>query len=398
MDLSEKIKKLSDKYFDGTVEIRRQIHKHPELSFNEFKTSEFIQSKLREYGIPFKAGYVKTGIVAKIEGKDPKGKVIALRADMDALPIREETGLDFQSVNDGVMHACGHDAHTAALLGAARILNELKDEWRGTVLLVFQPGEEVDPGGARLMLQEGIFDDIKPDVVIGQHVLPEMQTGHVGFKEGMYMASGDEVHITIKGKGGHAAMPHALTDTVLIASQVIVNLQQIASRFVPAGIPVVLSFGKIVADGATNIIPEKVRISGTFRIMNEEWRSKAKKRIEDIVKSTAESMGAKAEIDIKDGYPVVFNNIEATRKAALSAREFLGNENVEEMDIRMTAEDFGFYSREFPSVFYRFGVKREEGETGRLHTSTFNLNEEALRTASGTMAAIAVDLLKNNKV
>jgi amidohydrolase len=398
MDLSEKIKKLSDKYFDGTVEIRRQIHKHPELSFNEFKTSEFIQSKLREYGIPFKAGYVKTGIVAKIEGKDPKGKVIALRADMDALPIREETGLDFQSVNDGVMHACGHDAHTAALLGAARILNELKDEWSGTVLLVFQPGEEVDPGGARLMLQEGIFDDIKPDVVIGQHVLPEMQTGHVGFKEGMYMASGDEVHITIKGKGGHAAMPHALTDTVLIASQVIVNLQQIASRFVPAGIPVVLSFGKIVADGATNIIPEKVRISGTFRIMNEEWRSKAKKRIEDIVKSTAESMGAKAEIDIKDGYPVVFNNIEATRKAALSAREFLGNENVEEMDIRMTAEDFGFYSREFPSVFYRFGVKREEGETGRLHTSTFNLNEEALRTASGTMAAIAVDLLKNNKV
>jgi amidohydrolase len=213
----------------------------------------------------------------------------------------------------------------------------------------------------------------------------------------MYMASGDEVHITIKGKGGHAAMPHALTDTVLIASQVIVNLQQIASRFVPAGIPVVLSFGKIVADGATNIIPEKVRISGTFRIMNEEWRSKAKKRIEDIVKSTAESMGAKAEIDIKDGYPVVFNNIEATRKAALSAREFLGNENVEEMDIRMTAEDFGFYSRDFPSVFYRFGVKREDGETGRLHTSTFNLNEEALRTASGTMAATAVDLLKNDK-
>jgi amidohydrolase len=398
MDLSEKIKKLSDKYFSETVEIRRHIHKHPELSFNEFKTSEFIQSKLREYGIPFKAGYVKTGIVAKIEGKDPKGKVIALRADMDALPIREETGLDFQSVNDGVMHACGHDAHSAALLGAARILNDLKGEWSGTVLLVFQPGEEVDPGGARLMLQEGIFDDIKPDMVIGQHVLPEMQTGHVGFKEGMYMASGDEVHITIKGKGGHAAMPHALTDTVLIASQVIVNLQQIASRFVPAGIPVVLSFGKIVADGATNIIPEKVRISGTFRIMNEEWRSKAKKRIEDIVKSTAEGMGAKAEIDIKDGYPVVFNNIEATRKAALSAREFLGNENVEEMDIRMTAEDFGFYSREFPSVFYRFGVKREEGETGRLHTSTFNLNEEALRTASGTMAAIAVDLLKNNKV
>ncbi len=395
MDFRKTIKELAGKYLDETVEIRRHIHKYPELSFREFETSKYVQEILTGYGIPFKAGYVKTGIVARIEGKDPTGKVIALRADMDALPIQEETGLEFQSVNDGVMHACGHDAHTAALLGAARILNETKDEWNGTVLLVFQPGEEVDPGGARLMLQEGIFDDITPDLVIGQHVLPEMQTGHVGFKSGMYMASGDEVHITIHGKGGHAAMPHMLTDTVLIASQVIVNLQQIASRFVPAGIPVVLSFGKVVAEGATNIIPEKVRISGTFRIMNEEWREKAKEKIRDIVNSTAESMGATAEIDIKDGYPVVFNNIEATRKAVSAARSYLGDENVEEMDIRMTAEDFGFYSREYPSVFYRFGVKRDDRETGRLHTSLFNLNEKALETASGTLAAIAFDLLKN---
>ena len=395
MDFRKTIKELAGKYFDETVEIRRHIHKYPELSFREFETSKYVQEILTGYGIPFKAGYVKTGIVARIEGKGTDGKAIALRADMDALPIPEQTGLQFQSVNDGAMHACGHDAHTAALLGAARILNETKDEWNGTVLLVFQPGEEVDPGGARLMLQEGIFDDITPDLVVGQHVLPEMQTGHVGFKSGMYMASGDEVHITIHGKGGHAAMPHMLTDTVLIASQVIVNLQQIASRFVPAGIPVVLSFGKVVAKGATNIIPEKVQISGTFRIMHEKWREKAKEKIKDIVKSTAESMGATAEIDIKDGYPVVFNNIEATHKAVSAARSYLGHDNVEEMDIRMTAEDFGFYSREYPSVFYRFGVKRDKGETGRLHTSVFNLNEKALETASGTLAAIAYDFLEN---
>ncbi len=396
MDIKDRIKALADEYFDETVEIRRHIHKYPELSFREENTSKYIQEFLTRYGIPFKAGYVKTGIVARIEGKDPAGKVIALRADMDALPIKEETGLEFSSVNDGVMHACGHDAHTAALLGAAKILNTLKDEWIGTVLLVFQPGEEVDPGGARLMLEEGIFDDIKPDLVVGQHVLPEMKTGHVGFKSGMYMASGDEVHITIKGKGGHAAMPHMLTDTVLIASQVIVNLQQVASRFVPAGIPVVLSFGKVIANGATNIIPSEVKISGTFRIMNEEWRQKTKEKIREIVINTAESMGAGAEIDIKDGYPVVFNDPKATAEAVSSAKEYLGEESVEEMDIRMTAEDFGFYSREYPSVFYRFGVKRENEETGRLHTSTFNLNEQALKTASGALAGIAFDLLKSH--
>ena len=396
MDLKKKIKNLADEYFNEIVEIRRHIHKNPELSFREFNTSEYVQEKLSEYGIPFKAGYVKTGIVAKIEGRTAEGRVIALRADMDALPVKEGTGLDFQSVNDGVMHACGHDAHTAALLGAAKILNELKENWNGTVLLVFQPGEEVDPGGARLMLQEGIFNDIKPDVVVGQHVLPEMPAGHVGFKSGMYMASGDEVHITIKGKGGHAAMPHLITDNVLIASQVIVNLQQIVSRFVPAAIPAVLSFGRVIADGATNIIPEKVHISGTFRIMDEEWRGKAKERIKEIAHNTAESMGATAEIDIKDGYPVVFNNPEETKKAVSAAQDYLGAENIEEMDLRMTAEDFGFYSREYPGVFYRFGVKRERGETSRLHSSTFDLNESSLKTASGTLAAVAVELLKKH--
>ena len=396
MNIKEQIRTLSNEYFSETVEIRRHIHKHPELSFQEYNTSKYVQETLTRYGIPFKAGYVKTGIVAKIEGANPDGKVIALRADMDALPIQEETGLEFQSINDGVMHACGHDMHTAALLGAAKILNATKDEWNGTVLLVFQPGEEVDPGGARLMLQEGIFNEIKPDLIVGQHVLQEMETGHVGFKSGMYMASGDEIHITISGKGGHAAMPHTLTDTVLTTSQVIINLQQIVSRIIPAGIPAVLSFGRIIADGATNIIPEKVQISGTLRIMNEEWRDKAKNKIKEIVHNTVKSMGTKADIDIKDGYPVVFNDIEATRNAMSAAQHLWGEENVEEIDIRMTAEDFGFYSLEYPSLFYRFGVKSDNEETGRVHTPTFRPDEKALKMATGTMAMIAVDFLKNS--
>ena len=397
MELKEHIQSLSEEYFQEVVSIRRHLHQYPELSFNEHKTSQFIQDKLKEYGIPFKSGFVKTGVLGRIGGGKRDGKVVALRADMDALPISEENEIPFKSVNDGVMHACGHDAHTASLLGTAKILNTLKDEWGGTILLIFQPGEEVSPGGAKLMMEEGIFKDISPDVIIGQHVLPEMETGHVGFKEGMYMASGDEVHITVKGKGGHAAMPHLLDDTVLIASQIVVNLQQIASRFVPAGIPVVLSFGRMIADGATNIIPGKVEIAGTFRIMNEEWRTKVKQKIKDIVNSTAESMGAEAEIDIKDGYPVVFNNSDITKKAVSVAENFLSKDSVEEMEIRMTAEDFGFFSRSYPSLFYRFGVKRMNEETGRLHTSVFNLNEESLRTSSGTMAAIACELLKTEK-
>ncbi len=394
MSLKNRIQSLSDEYLKELISIRRHLHKHPELSFSEYQTSQFIQDKLKEYGIPFTSGFVKTGILGRIDGGKGQGGVVALRADMDALPISEDSTLPFKSINDGVMHACGHDAHTASLLGTAKILNTLKREWGGTVLLIFQPGEEVSPGGAKLMMEEGIFKDISPDVIIGQHVLPEMESGHVGFKEGMYMASGDEVHITVKGKGGHAAMPHMLNDTVLIASQIVVNLQQVASRFVPAGIPVVLSFGRMIAEGATNIIPEEVKIAGTFRIMDEGWRAKVKEKIKDIVTGTAGSMGAEAEIDIKDGYPVVFNDSDITKRAVAVAQDFLGRDSVEEMDIRMTAEDFGFFSKAYPTVFYRFGVKREGEETGRLHTSTFNLNEEALRTASGTMATIALEFLK----
>jgi len=391
--MQARIKELTQEFLEEIIAIRRHLHQNPELSFNEHQTSAYIQDKLKEIGIPFKAGFVKTGIIGVLKGINPDKKTIVLRADMDALPIQEANNLEFTSRNEGIMHACGHDAHTAALLGAAMVLNELKTTWEGTILLLFQPAEEVFPGGAKLMMDEGCFDGYKPDMIIGQHVLPNMKTGHVGFKSGMYMASGDEVYITVKGKGGHAAMPHTLTDNVLIASNIIVSLQQIVSRIVPAQIPTVLSFGKVIANGATNILPETVEIAGTLRTMNEEWRAKIKDKIREIANGIATSMGASCDIDIKDGYPVVYNNEAVTDKAIAFSREYLGDDATELMDIRMTAEDFGYYSQKYPCTFYRFGVAQDEGDTGSLHTPQFNLNEDSLETAAGMLAYQAFNFL-----
>ncbi|WP_421920540.1 M20 metallopeptidase family protein [Marinifilum sp.] len=372
------------------IEIRAHLHQNPELSFEEFETSKFIQSKLNEYGIKFTSGHVKTGIVGKIEGKNPSKKAIALRADMDALPITENLENKHCSTRKGVMHACGHDMHMASLLGAAKILNQFKSEWEGTILLIFQPGEELLPGGARLMMEEGALMP-EPEWILGAHVLPDMPVGTVGFRPGMYMASGDEIYLTIKGKGGHAAMPHRCSDNVLIASHIIVALQQIVSRHCDARIPTVLSFGKIEANGATNIIPEEVKIAGTFRTMNEEWRNKAKQLITDIAQSTAKGMGAECEVDIRHGYPFLVNHEKYTDQAKTDAVELLGEDRVVNMDLRMTTEDFGFYSQKYPVTFYRFGVQSEK--TGSLHTSNFEANEKALKTAMSVMAWMAISYL-----
>ncbi len=394
MDLKQTVKNLVSQNYQEIVNIRRHIHTNPELSFKEFETSKYICSKLDEYGISYKSGYVNTGIIGTIKGKNPDKKIIALRADMDALPIEESELNEVKSCHKGVMHACGHDAHSASLLGTAKILNELKDQWEGTVLLIFQPGEETFPGGAKLMMEEGALDNPKPEIIVGQHVLPDMATGDVGFKEGMYMASGDEIYLTITGKGGHAAMPHTLTDNVLVTSHIIVALQQIVSRFVAASIPTVLSFGKVIANGATNIIPEKVEVAGTLRTMNEEWRAKIKDQIRKVATEMAASMGAHCEVKINDGYPVVTNDANITSIAFEAANEFLGKQHVHKMDIRMTAEDFGYYTQKYPCTFYRFGVKQEENKaTGSLHTPGFNLNEEALKTAVGVMTYIALKTL-----
>ena len=394
MTTIETIKKLSKDLFPEIREIRRHLHRHPELSFGEHKTAEYICEQLARQHIPYRKGIAGTGIVAEIAAFNPEGKIIALRADMDALPIREENDVEYKSLNDGVMHACGHDVHIASLLGTARILMELKDRFSGKIMLVFQPGEEKAPGGASMMIKEDLFGGNQPSVVLAQHVYPSMLSGQAGFREGKYMASSDEVYITIKGKGGHAAMPHRTTDSVLIASHILVALQQIVSRRAEASTPTVLSFGRMIADGAVNVIPAEVTMEGTFRTMNEDWRKEAHQRMTNMAQSIAESMGAQCELKIVPGYPVLYNDPGVARKSSEYATEYLGKDNVQELDLRMTAEDFAFFAERYPATLYRLGVKKPVGpDILELHTQTFDIDENAIQTGMGLMAWLALSHL-----
>ncbi len=393
MILINKIKQLADNYFNDIVKIRRYIHQNPELSFKEFNTSDYIASQLEQENINFKKGFVKTGIVAEIKGKNPTKRTIALRADMDALPIIEENDISYKSQNNA-MHACGHDVHVASLIGAAKILNNLKSEFEGTVKLIFQPGEELLPGGAKQMIEQGALNNPTPDIVIAQHVLPELQVGTVGFKKGKYMASSDEIYITVKGKGGHAAMPNKTTNIVLVASQIIVALHQMIERETPASASTVLAFGKAVANGATNVIPDEAKIEGTFRTLDEAWRQKAHHEINKIANSIAKNKGAECKINIVKGYPVLNNDVAVTEKTIALANQYLGKKNVIELGQRMTSEDFAYYSQIYPSTFYRLGISnKEKNISSKLHTSTFNIDENALKIGMGLMAWLTISLL-----
>ncbi|MBI9055244.1 MAG: amidohydrolase [Bacteroidales bacterium] len=389
MDLKTTIKQLSEKYFNEVVKIRRHLHQHPELSFQESETAKYIISLLDNLGIKYKSGIAGNGIIAYLEGKNPSVKTIALRADMDALPIEEQNNVTYKSQNKGVMHACGHDAHTASIFGTILILNDLKDRFEGTVKVIFQPAEEKLPGGAKLMIEEGALENPRPEFILAQHVYPELNSGKVAFRSGVYMASTDELHFTVKGKGGHAAMPHKITNTVLTAAQIITELQNVPLKS-PEGVPTVLTIGKVIANGATNVVPNEVFMEGTFRTMNETWRKDAHKMITEIVNQIAKNNKATIEINIKNGYPVLENNKETTQKAISFAQEFLGNENVEELALRMTAEDFAYFSQEIPATFYRLGTSKANQEYVALHSSNFNIDEDALKTGMGTMAYIAL--------
>lgn len=391
------VSNLTEEFFAEIRSVRQHIHAHPELSFEEFETSAYIKQKLNEFGIPFKDGYVKTGIIGRIEGNNPSKRIIALRADIDALPILEQNELAFKSENEGIMHACGHDAHTASLIGTAKILNALRNKFEGTVLLIFQPAEEKLPGGAKLMMEEGALVDPKPELIIGQHVLPGLEAGKLGFKPGMYMASTDELYLTVRGKGGHAALPHQITDNVLIAAHIIVALQQIVSRNAQASVPTVLSIGKVEARGATNIIPPEVKMEGTLRTMDENWRKEAHIKITSIAQSIAKGMGAECEVDIRIGYPYLVNDEGVTTKAIKFAQEYLGEEQIVELDLRMTAEDFAYYTQKFPSTFYRLGTTDTGGELKHpLHSPNFNIDENALKTGMGAMAWLALGFLSED--
>ncbi|MFC2115201.1 M20 family metallopeptidase [Bacteroidota bacterium] len=393
MNIIQTIKELSEELYPEILKIRRHLHRFPELSFQEHETANYIVSVLEKVGIPCRKGIAGTGILAEVSGTSD-GRIIALRADMDALPVLEENDVEYRSEKEGVMHACGHDVHSSSLIGTAMILIKLQDKFTGKVKLVFQPGEEKAPGGARLMLEEKLFGDEEPELMMAQHVYPSMLSGKTGFREGKYMASCDEIYITVKGKGGHAAMPHMTTDTVLIASHILVALQQIVSRNAKASTPTVLSFGRMIADGAVNVIPSEVRMEGTFRTMDENWRKDAHKSMMKMAQSIAESMGGICDFNVVEGYPALYNDPVITRKTKEFAASYLGMDAVEELDIRMTAEDFSFFAEKYPSVLYRLGVRNhDKNEALELHTPTFNIDEEALKTGMGTMAWLAISHL-----
>ena len=386
----EKIKLLAKQYAAEFIAIRRHIHANPELSYEEFETSAFIQQKLQGWNIPFEVK-ATTGVVGLIEGKNPSSKIIALRADMDALPITEENDLSYKSTKNGVMHACGHDVHSACLLGAAKILSETKEEWEGTVKLIFQPGEEKNPGGASLMIKDGVLENPAPQKIFALHVHPGLEVGAFSFRGGMVMASADEIYITIKSKGGHAAAPQFTADTILIASQLIVSLQQIISRNNNPFNPSVLSITSFQAGNTTNVIPSEVKLMGTFRAMNEEWRFKAHELITKQTTELVAAMGAEAFVHIDVGYPFVLNNEALCDDARKNAATYAGAANVTETELRMGAEDFAYYSHQIPACFFRLGAgNKEKGITIGVHTPTFNVDEAAIEQGMGMMAWMAV--------
>ena len=398
MSLLKKIKSLSEAYSQETIELRRHLHAHPELSYQEFNTAKFVAAKLRSYGIDPQEGVATTGIVALIKGKNPDSKAVALRADMDALPIEEASQVSYKSTSPGVMHACGHDVHTSSLLGTAKILSEIKDQFEGTVKLIFQPGEEKNPGGASYMIRDGALKNPAPASIIGQHVMPLVPVGKVGFREGMYMASSDEIYLKVIGKGGHGATPELAIDPIVIASHIIIALQQIISRNASPKQPTVLTFGRIIGDGATNIIPNEVNIAGTFRALNEEWRASGLAKIQKMAEAVAEGMGGKCEVTISHGYPYLENNPELTRRIRHSAEEYVGKDNVVDIDLTLGSEDFAYYSHVVPASFYRLGTRNEsKGITSYVHTPTFDIDEDALKIAPGLMAWMAVNELSLSK-
>lgn len=393
--LKESIQALAQTIFFEIVDTRRHLHANPELSFQEYNTSVFVKEKLDALGIAWEE-MANTGIVALIKGEQVGDGVIALRADMDALPIKEVEGRTYGSKNIGVMHACGHDVHTSSLLGTAKILASLKNQFAGTVKLIFQPGEEKLPGGASIMIKEGALENPKPQAIIGQHVMPLIDAGKVGFRAGKYMASTDELYVTVKGKGGHGAQPQQNIDPIVITAHIITALQQIVSRVADPKMPTVLSFGKINAEGATNVIPNEVKLEGTFRTFDEEWRKEAHKKMKKMAEGIAESMGGSCDFEVRHGYPYLVNNEALTKEARGYAVEYLGQENVLDLDLWMAGEDFAFYSQVTDACFYRLGTRNEEkGITASVHTPDFDVDEKALSISTGLMAYIALKRLGN---
>jgi amidohydrolase len=390
INIEQTIKLEAKNIFEEVLAIRKHLHQNPELSFQEFETTKYLQQKLISWGIEIDSIWTKTGFTVLLDSGRP-GKTIALRSDLDALPIIEQNEVEYKSKNTGIMHACGHDVHSSCLAGVAKILNENKNIWNGKVLLIFQAGEEKLPGGASLMIKEGLLEKYQPDMILAQHVYPELEAGEVGFKEGMYMASADEIYLTVEGKGGHGALPHNNIDPIIAAANILLGLQTLSSRVAPPTIPTVLSFGKIEGLGATNVIPGKVNIEGTLRTMDEHWRVIYHQKITEIAQEIGKAHGANCIVDIRKGYPFLVNDIKTTQSSQSFAKKFLGEDKVSELPLRMTAEDFAYFSQKAPSCFYRLGVgNKSKGIIHSVHHSRFDIDESSLETAIGLMTYLTV--------
>ncbi len=394
-DIKETILKNSAELTDEVISLRRHFHKYPELSYQETETSLFICNWLKDNKIEYRSGIAGTGIIATVKGNNPMKRVVAIRAEMDALPIIEVNNKEYSSLNHGKMHACGHDAHMSMAMGVIKLFNNIRDQFDGTVLVIFQPGEEKSPGGAKLMIESGELNNPLPDVILGQHILPELETGKVGYRAGRYMASCDEIYITVAGKGGHAALPGLTTDQIYIASTLVIRLKdRMTDQQKIKNIPTVLGIGKILGEGATNIIPEKIEIAGTFRTFNEDWRAEGLNLIRTVAESTALEYGVKINVNIVEGYPVLVNDEELTSKATELSKKLLGDDKIEYYDIRMSSDDFSFYSAIAPSLYFRIGIKRKGDEMRKLHTSEFDIDENGLEKGVANMAWLVWNFLE----
>ena len=397
--IKESILIKSSQLKDEVIRLRRHLHKYPELSYQETETASFICNWLKENGIDFRNGIAGTGVIATIHGKAAGKKVIAIRAEMDALPITERNITDFSSRNPGKMHACGHDAHMAMLLGTSVLLTNMRDQFGGTLLLNFQTGEEKSPGGARLVIESGELKNPKPDMFIAQHILPELETGKVGYKTGRYMASCDEIYITVTGKGGHAALPGLTTDQIYIASNLVIRLKDSMLKKQTANkIPTVLGIGRISGEGATNIIPEKVEIAGTFRTFDEKWRKEGLDLVRSVSASTAKEFSVSIEVNIAEGYPVLVNDENLTSMAMEFSKELLGRDKIETYDIRMSSDDFSFYSAIAPSLYYRVGIRKPGTEMLKLHTADFDIDENGMETGVANLCWLIYNFLGNKDI
>lgn len=387
--MKNRIESLAEKHFEAAVKLRRQIHANPELSWHETETAKLVAKTLSGLGLEVSTGIAKNGVVGILKGRSPEKKCIALRADMDALPITEENKVDYCSKNKGVMHACGHDVHTSNLLGVAMILSDMRNEIEGTYKFIFQPSEEKIPSGAEAMIQAGVLENPKPDRILGLHVSPELEAGTFGFCPGRFMASSDEIYLTVVGKGGHAARIEELKNPLLIAAEMLLELKTLTNP----QIPVVLSFGKIEGKGATNVVPDIVEIAGTLRCFDENLRNQLHRQIELICASVSEKYLTHCDVNILRGYPVLINNEGLTNAAKELAVDFIGSKNVLNLPVRLGSEDFAYYTHHVPACFYRLGTgNKKKGITSGIHTATFNVDEDALLHSMGVMAWLAVGL------